>query len=79
MYLLGQGETLNRTEATEVFFAVTKLWQSKDVGIKKLLNHLPVRILNLKNAFQPTLRRLVYLAIKEMSSMADDVIIVTSR
>lgn len=56
LYILMQGETLNRTEATEVFFAVTKLWQSKDA----------------------TLRRLVYLAIKELSSMADDVIIVTS-
>ncbi len=43
-------------EATETFFAVTKLFQSKDM----------------------TLRRLVYLAIKEMSQIADDVIIVTS-
>uniref|UniRef100_A0A915IAW2 Clathrin/coatomer adaptor adaptin-like N-terminal domain-containing protein n=1 Tax=Romanomermis culicivorax TaxID=13658 RepID=A0A915IAW2_ROMCU len=56
MYILMQGETLSRMEATEVFFAVTKLWQSKDA----------------------TLRRLVYLTIKELSSLADDVIIVTS-
>ena len=48
---------MNSTEATEVFFATTKLFQSKDVS----------------------LRRLVYLAIKEMSKIADDVIIVTSR
>ena len=48
---------MNSTEATEVFFATTKLFQSKDV----------------------CLRRLVYLAIKEMSTIADDVIIVTSR
>jgi coatomer protein complex subunit gamma len=47
---------LGRTEATEAFFAVTKLWQSKDT----------------------TLRRLVYLAIKELCDKADDVIIVTS-
>ena len=46
---------LGRTEATEAFFAMTKLFQSKDV----------------------VLRRLVYLAIKELSSIADDVIIVT--
>ena len=54
--ILSQGTQLNSTEAMETFFAVTKLFQSKDV----------------------TLRRLVYLAIKEMSRIADDVIIVTS-
>ena len=52
-----QGTTMNSTEATETFFATTKLFQSKDIF----------------------LRRLVYLAIKEMSKIADDVIIVTSR
>jgi len=56
LYLISQGETLGRTEATEAFFAMTKLFQSKDV----------------------ILRRLVYLAIKELSTIADDVIIVTS-
>ena len=56
-FLNFQGETLGRTEATEAFFAMTKLFQSKDV----------------------ILRRLVYLAIKELSTIADDVIIVTSR
>lgn len=52
-----QGTTLNPTEATETFFAITKLWQSKDI----------------------ILRRLVYLAVKEMAKIANDVIIVTSR
>uniref|UniRef100_A0A914VTL4 Clathrin/coatomer adaptor adaptin-like N-terminal domain-containing protein n=1 Tax=Plectus sambesii TaxID=2011161 RepID=A0A914VTL4_9BILA len=56
LYLLQQGETIGRTEATEAFFAVTKLWQSKDAN----------------------LRRLVFLAIKELCDKADDVIIVTS-
>lgn len=56
LYLLNHGTPLNSTEATETFFAVTKLFQSQDL----------------------TLRRLVYLAIKEMSKIADDVIIVTS-
>ena len=51
-----KGEALGRTEATEAFFAMTKLFQSKDV----------------------VLRRMVYLGIKELSSIADDVIIVTS-
>eukprot|EP00128_Syssomonas_multiformis_P002981 Colp12_sorted_trinity150504_noHs@28643 len=56
LFIIYQGEQIGKVEATEAFFAVTKLFQSKDV----------------------TLRRLVYLTIKEMSSMADDVIIVTS-
>ncbi|XP_063394004.1 coatomer subunit gamma-2-like [Cydia fagiglandana] len=56
LYLLNQGEKLTTHEATDMFFATTKLFQSKDV----------------------MLRRLVYLCIKELSSMAQDVIIVTS-
>lgn len=51
-----QGEQLVSREATDCFFAMTKLFQSKDV----------------------VLRRMVYLGIKELSSVADDVIIVTS-
>lgn len=51
-----QGEQLGTTEATETFFAMTKLFQSRDV----------------------ILRRMVYLGIKELSSIAEDVIIVTS-
>ena len=31
LYLLYQGETLATSEATDVFFAITKLFQSKDV------------------------------------------------
>lgn len=56
LYLLNQGEQLGTTEATEAFFAMTKLFQSHDT----------------------ILRRMVYLGIKELSSIADDVIIVTS-
>ncbi|XP_049814828.1 coatomer subunit gamma isoform X1 [Schistocerca nitens] len=56
LYLLNQGEQLGTTEATETFFAMTKLFQSRDV----------------------ILRRMVYLGIKELSSIAEDVIIVTS-
>lgn len=54
---LTQGTVLSATEATETFFSITKLFQSNDV----------------------TLRRLVYLAIKEMANISNDVIIVTSR
>ncbi|XP_066585204.1 coatomer subunit gamma [Prorops nasuta] len=56
LYLINQGEQLGTTEATDAFFAMTKLFQSRDV----------------------ILRRLVYLGIKELSSLAEDVIIVTS-
>eukprot|EP00245_Coleochaete_scutata_P011586 TRINITY_DN4319_c0_g2_i1.p1 TRINITY_DN4319_c0_g2~~TRINITY_DN4319_c0_g2_i1.p1 ORF type:complete len:907 (-),score=212.04 TRINITY_DN4319_c0_g2_i1:451-3171(-) len=37
LYLLNQGETFTKTEATEVFFAVTKLFQSKDVGLRRMV------------------------------------------
>lgn len=56
MYIINQGEQLGKLEATEAFFAMTKLFQSKDT----------------------TLRRMVYLCIKLMADIADDVIIVTS-
>uniref|UniRef100_T1IMS8 Coatomer subunit gamma n=1 Tax=Strigamia maritima TaxID=126957 RepID=T1IMS8_STRMM len=56
LYLINQGEYLGTSEATEAFFAITKLFQSKDV----------------------MLRRLVYLGIKDLSTTAEDVIIVTS-
>ncbi|XP_038219851.1 coatomer subunit gamma [Zerene cesonia] len=56
LYLLNQGEKLTTQEATDAFFATTKLFQSKDV----------------------MLRRMVYLCIKELSKLAQDVIIVTS-
>ncbi|EEC16547.1 coatomer gamma subunit, putative, partial [Ixodes scapularis] len=56
LYLLNQGEALGTTEATEAFFAMTKLFQCRDT----------------------VLRRLVYLGIKELSKVAEDVIIVTS-
>lgn len=56
LYLMNQGTHFGTTEATETFFAMTKLFQSKDV----------------------TLRRMCYLAIKELANVAEDVIIVTS-
>ncbi len=56
LFLINSGETLGTTEATECFFNVTKLFQSKD----------------------PVLRRMVYLGIKSLADLAEDVIIVTS-
>jgi coatomer protein complex subunit gamma len=46
---------MSRAEATKVFFAITKLSQSRDVD----------------------LRRMMYLAIKELSQIADGVIMAT--
>jgi coatomer protein complex subunit gamma len=37
LYLLQQGETFTKVEATEVFFAVTKLFQSNDAGLRRLV------------------------------------------
>ncbi|XP_049570566.1 coatomer subunit gamma-2 isoform X3 [Orcinus orca] len=56
LYLLNQGEHFGTTEATEAFFAMTRLFQSND----------------------QTLRRMCYLTIKEMATITEDVIIVTS-
>lgn len=56
LYLLVQGDKFTKQEATDVFFAVTKLFQSKDIP----------------------LRRMMYLLLKELSTISDDVIIVVS-
>ncbi|KAI8027566.1 Coatomer subunit gamma-2 [Camellia lanceoleosa] len=37
LYLLNQGETFTKVEATEVFFSVTKLFQSKDLGLRRMV------------------------------------------
>ncbi|CAA6663000.1 unnamed protein product [Spirodela intermedia] len=37
LYLLNQGETFTKIEATEVFFSVTKLFQSKDSGLRRMV------------------------------------------
>jgi len=56
LYLFVKGEKFTPQEATDVFFAVIKLFQSKDVN----------------------LRRLVYLVLKELVGLANDVIFVTN-
>ncbi|KAF7041853.1 hypothetical protein CFC21_051585 [Triticum aestivum] len=37
LYLINQGESFTKVEATEVFFAVTKLFQSNDAGLRRLV------------------------------------------
>ncbi|GAA0144196.1 vesicle coat protein [Lithospermum erythrorhizon] len=37
LYLLNQGENFTKVEATEVFFSVTKLFQSKDIGLRRMV------------------------------------------
>eukprot|EP00040_Diaphanoeca_grandis_P020282 m.107884 g.107884 ORF g.107884 m.107884 type:complete len:862 (-) comp27827_c0_seq1:97-2682(-) len=56
LYLILQGETIAQREATETFFAMTKLFQSQNIDLRKMM----------------------YLTIKAMADIADDVIIVTS-
>ncbi|CDH50687.1 coatomer subunit gamma [Lichtheimia corymbifera JMRC:FSU:9682] len=55
IYLLYLGEPFNTKEATDLFFNVIKLFQSKDTS----------------------LRQMMYLVIKELSGVAEDVIMVT--
>lgn len=56
LYLLSMGETVAGTEATELFFNTTKLLQSQD----------------------PSLRRLVYIMVKELSTSAESVFIASN-
>jgi len=56
LYMINRGEVLGGKEATECFFAITKLFQNDD----------------------PVLRRMVYLGIKSLANVAEDIIIVTS-
>ncbi|KAJ1704739.1 hypothetical protein LUZ63_004518 [Rhynchospora breviuscula] len=37
LYILNQGDTLTQIEGTEVFFSVTKLFQSKDPGLRRMM------------------------------------------
>ncbi|KAH9624671.1 hypothetical protein KSS87_001681 [Heliosperma pusillum] len=37
LYLLNQGDSFTKVEATEVFFSVTKLFQSKDMGLRRMV------------------------------------------
>ena len=37
LYLINRGETLLKEEATTVFFAVTKLFQAKNVHLRRLV------------------------------------------
>lgn len=37
LYLLNQGETFTKKEASEVFFSVTKLFQNKDINLRRMV------------------------------------------
>ena len=45
LYLLNQGETLAAKEATDVFFAMTKLFQSNDIILRRLV-YLGIKVGN---------------------------------
>ena len=74
VYLLYVGESFSTQEATTLFFGTTKLFQNKDVSppvIGMIFEYLNA-------CFQSALRQMVYLAIKELATTAEDVIMVTS-
>ncbi|GMF51988.1 unnamed protein product [[Candida] boidinii] len=54
--LLYSGETFQRTESTNLFFSISKLFHHND----------------------PSLRQIVYLAIKDLTSTSDDILMVTA-
>ncbi|KAJ2079194.1 coatomer subunit gamma [Coemansia sp. RSA 988] len=56
LFLIYRGDNMSTSVATNLFFSITKLFQSKDMS----------------------LRQMVYLAIKELSTISEDVIMVTS-
>ena len=78
VYLLYVGETFGTQEATTLFFGTTKLFQHKDVSC------FQDKLANLWSSWwsvsllQSALRQAVYLAIKELATTAEDVIMVTS-
>ncbi|KAJ9122431.1 hypothetical protein QFC22_001856 [Naganishia vaughanmartiniae] len=80
VFLLYVGETFTTQEATTLFFGVTKLFQHKDVSPESLriLEMDPLTVLVSPTFSQSSLRQMVYLVIKELSSVAEDVIMVTS-
>ncbi|KFK41271.1 hypothetical protein AALP_AA2G108400 [Arabis alpina] len=45
LYLLNQGESFTKVEATEVFFSVTRLFQSEDIGLRRMV-YLIIKELN---------------------------------
>jgi coatomer protein complex subunit gamma len=73
VYLLYVGETFGTQEATTLFFGTTKLFQHKDVSCRRW----PIYEVA-DSLLQSALRQAVYLAIKELATTAEDVIMVTS-
>ena len=69
-------QVLGTTEATETFFAITKLFQVWVNSIPMALTQM--FFIDFFQARDTVLRRLVYLGIKELANIAEDVIIVTS-
>jgi len=87
VYLLYVGETFGTQEATTLFFGTTKLFQHKDVSAHSA--SLPAFFLSSSELArkpvlyaiphpQSALRQMVYLAIKELATTAEDTIMVTS-
>ena len=43
LYMMNQGEVLNTKEATDAFFAITKLFQSTDTQLRRLV-YLAIKV-----------------------------------
>jgi coatomer protein complex subunit gamma len=48
MYLMNEGEELTEAESTDVFFKITKLFQSNDVNLRRMV-YLILKELNVKD------------------------------
>lgn len=73
VHLLYIGENFSSQEATTLFFGTTKLFQHKDVSRVTCTG-----LGNINRVLQSALRQMVYLTIKELATIAEDVIMVTS-
>ena len=89
LHLVTQGDELSSNEVTEVFFGVTKLFQSNDMNLRRCVASRPLLSLcaraislslNRVRRATPPLRSMVYFFIKEVAEHCDpdDIIIVTS-
>lgn len=65
LYLLGQGENMSKTAATDLYFGSTKLFISEDVrnNVARL------------TWYQLKLRRMLYLLLKELAPFADNIFV----
>eukprot|EP01102_Stenamoeba_stenopodia_P007090 TRINITY_DN1980_c3_g1_i1.p1 TRINITY_DN1980_c3_g1~~TRINITY_DN1980_c3_g1_i1.p1 ORF type:complete len:879 (-),score=208.25 TRINITY_DN1980_c3_g1_i1:193-2829(-) len=67
LYLLAQGETFTTNEATDLFFAVTKLFQSKDIILRRIV----YQVLKELSVFAEDVIIIISSLTKDMNSKTD--------